>query len=1268
MKGPGTHVAIQVPLLCVLVLASSLTPLHAQAPKPETQTLQLGEWYTVTCPRPFLTDTVANITVAYKGIAEQTKLCCDLHYQKTDGTSGGFYANDWRPKPDIQGEGQCTFTVPIRPVENLATVTLILFTAPGGEWAKQTRLVTSSPLPVVDTDPGYTIWSKQVRWNKSWIAFDWTSLQKPLTEGDKLQVTLEYYLDPADHYKQTTLNLEALGPRVPKPGVPEPISFANTQHLWYGAQKAVIQPGRGSHTFTLTIPKTQPQNSLLMLALFNESRGKRWPWDVRASVGYQRKGGFFELETTKPANLFTYDESVRILARLKQAATPGTSRVLRYTVHDAERNQVASGEVPFTVEREGQTIPVDVQLTRRGTFLFHAEVDGWESRETTFCRIPDVMKLTGGAPTPFGMTVHCAPSLEPRTRRTFEAARLLGLTNCRSFTEWTTLQPGPDTYAFPYWESFFNTVQELGIDTTLCIYNPPAWVMPQGQMIGYRMFDCDLPAFGKMVKTVSERYKGKFGGWEWLNEICPGGTADSVGDYVKLCRAGVEAARSVDPKLRSVMAGGLWPRNFRLDVLNAGAGKYIDTLPIHYGNGSGIQEARDDLTSFGLDQVAVWDNESAGEMIQWDKPGLDVVSETTKSNWVLNQWTDELCAGAQKLIYFGGQGNAIGDFDYLLADHSPLPVAATLAVFSSKLWDAKPLGLFTSEGKAGVFHVFEHQGKPVIVASTNEPAGEEVALAVGTPEVVLTDHQGNETRIATRDGVAALPLKPLRCFVEGADLDVVKAYLAPAIQVPNAGGKREVIGSRPTVSVLSGQPSSIPVRLWNPYSQQLEGTLTLDLPAGWTAQRELAFSVAPGQTQVVNFPVTVPTEVQPGAFPQRLTVRYAWAKLPVVQKPMVLSVFSRESVGNLLKNGDFEAVEADGVTPQVWRGTNARAFPAKDLGLGLGRKVLRFENAPTWAHQSQQLKLQGGLTYLYTAWVWNQGMQGGSNISQTMTDGSRRDLYDKQVLDIGDSTPYWQVFTCRYKAPVDLATVGFVPVTQGSGWAAYDNLRVTVFEGTDYAAEAWRVAKPPTIDGKLDDWDLKCPVPLIGRNQLQVHDAGYQWTPQNLNGVAYLAWDTKNLYLAVQVLDDQHRTAGEGETVTDGDSLILAFDPSAGGTTGSREAAAYYVSSQSPTGGSGTVTLWRSRQHSGGRPSGHLARDSSVYEIVVKPGDGGCVYEMRLPLSELGGISGAFATKLGGSIQLNDNDGKGLAAQMNWGGGLSPTWAPASFGRITLVE
>ena len=102
---------------------------------------------------------------------------------------------------------------------------------------------------------------------------------------------------------------------------------------------------------------------------------------------------------------------------------------------------------------------------------------------------------------------------------------------------------------------------------------------------------------------------------------------------------------------------------------------------------------------------------------------------------------------------------------------------------------------------------------------------------------------------------------------------------------------------------------------------------------------------------------------------------------------------------------------------------------------------------------------------------------------------------------------------------------------------------------------------------------------------------------------------------------------GDGDTVIEGDSLILAFDPTA--FAGRGEAAlAYYVSARSPPAAVAVTRSGGREQHSAGRPRGTW-RDSSVYEIAVKAGGGRCVYEPRIPWSELG-ISPAF----GGEVRL----------------------------------
>ena len=322
------------------------------------------------------------------------------------------------------------------------------------------------------------------------------------------------------------------------------------------------------------------------------------------------------------------------------------------------------------------------------------------------------------------------------------------------------------------------------------------------------------------------------------------------------------------PGLRSVLAGGLWPRGFRLEVLNAGGGKYVDALPIHYGNGAGIQEAREDLDAYGCPRVGVWENESCAFVIQWDCPGLEWISETVKCNWVLSQWADELAAGMRKADLLRGRGRR-DRLRRLPAGRFHAAAGRRHAGRAGRQDVRRQTGraFFRPPARRRLFHLFERDGRPMLIASSSEEAGEEVPLAVGTQSVRITDYQGNETTLPAAGGIARLPLAPLRCFVEGADLDVLKTYLVPAVDVPSAGGNRDLGAGTPQVTLLEGKPGAIRIRLRNPYARPLGGMLRLDLPEAGSREREASFSLEPGEQKIVTLPVTVPRSSPRAAFP-----------------------------------------------------------------------------------------------------------------------------------------------------------------------------------------------------------------------------------------------------------------------------------------------------------------------------------------------------------------------------------------------------------------
>ncbi len=1118
--------------------------------------------------------------------------------------------------------------------------------------------------------------SPGLTYNKSWIYVDGSAGGKPLVSGETYEVIVEYYLDPSEHVNTTILSLWGTGPWI---DTPDGKYAKKREHIGYpglSRRLKISTPGKGRHVFTLTVPKglegVKRYNPVLFVCRFLDAAGKSWPWHVRANNMFVRKRGFFEIGTDKPGNLFTYHEPVRVVARLKNVTRFGQKKTLVYTVHDTRGAKVAEGEKDFTVEQNGQEVSIDLALKQRGVFLVQMEVDGWEKRHTTCARIPDLMAITAGQSTRFGMTVH--GSYAWVDEEIFQVARKLGLTTCRRFSSWYRMEPGPGVYKLDELEQQIALANKHGVETWICITNPPAWVLERGRDIRYSCFEFKADAWRDFVKTVTTRFKGKIYGWEWLNEITPGGSTP-ISDYLKFCRIGTETAKGIDPELVTILAGGLFPRSYRLQALTAGVGKYVDVLPVHYQNGDGIVEARGDLDAFGLDQVAVWENESARGINAWAVPPLKELQNQEQSHWVLKQWTDELAAGSEKIIYFGGAPSAAGSHGYALDDMSPRPVAAALAVFTSKLFQAKPLGVFRV-GRSALFHLFERNGRAILLASSDEQEGETVELEVGAGNIRITDYQGNEQNLPCPGGKAKLKLASLRVFIEGADLDVLKAYGVPSIfnarvSAGTSGAIAAATSVRPRVNLIRGRDAKTTVQLRNLYERDLTGSVQLKVPAAWGQQPTVSFSLGKGEVKTVPVPITIPKGVETKDYEAKLSLVFQWGKLPKIDQEIVLAVLAPARIGNLMPNGDFEEPDNPAKGPDGWKVNNRTKLrvSSKDLGDGLGNYVLKFQDTQgSFEHISRTLPLRSNQTYLYTAWIWNQNMSAGSNMTLHLADGRKVNFYDVQVFKASPNNDSWQLFTCRKAIPVGTHTVSFTPVVKGSGWAYYDNIRVTLFAGSDYVAECHKATSRPSIDGKLDDWIKKCPIPLIGRNQLTVKDTDYTWTPRNLNGIAYLMWDEENLYVAIKVRDDIHKVVGTGEVAIEGDGVILGIDPTNRAPGGEGKSFAYYLSSANPGRGGARFTLYRPKGHAGGLRAGHLFGDSSMYEIAISQSKGECVYEVRIPSGEVGGIHPRFGGKFGFSIQLNDNDGAALSAHMNWGGGISPAWLPGHFGMVTFVE
>lgn len=1070
------------------------------------------------------------------------------------------------------------------------------------------------------------------RLRHSWIAIAGPD-QAP-SEGQPFEVAIDYELAAGP---DAILTLTGHGPWI---DLPDGTYETRRRHIAYPglAATAEVQPGAGRTIFRFSTPPLQGGNGVLWVAAFRERDGKVWPWESRDTTAMRPAARPLTLAAAVPNNLFTYDEPVAFA--LTAAGRAGTELVARWTVTGLDGTTAGSGEQPLDMPADGAPARLLIPWQRRGVFGLQVEVAALGTVSTTFARIPDVMAITRGEPTAFGLHHLLGRATAAEHDRRMRAARRLGLTTCRQFVPWKALEPKRGLWRLDGLDLALAKAAEHGIRPLLCLVDPPAWAMRQRYGVHFEPFAFDEAGWSGTVTTLARRYQGKVEAWEWLNEIVPGPESDPIGTYLRFCELGTAAAKAEDPRVLTALAGGLWPRSFRQGLLAAGIARHIDILPVHYGGGGSIREAQSDLAAAGAGGVQVWDNESARGVSTWRMPQGEALQRREQRSWAMSQWPEELSAGAARILWFGGCGDTAGNWDMFWGDGAPRPVAATLAVLASTLHGARPQGSFRI-GDSGAFHLFAVGDRAVLVA----PAGTgEAHLRLGAGPLQVTDDQGEELVIAATADGTALPLAPLPRFVEGGDLAVLRGYTAPTLPVD-------------ALSLLTGDAGNLAIRLVNRGDVPLAATLAIALPPGFAAARPIEVAVPPGGSQQFAIVFAAPAGAEPGEHRLTVNCRYADPRLPTVELPWSLAVVDPARLGNLLQNGGFESGK---IAP--WSAEKSvQVVPVTDFPQGLGRAVLRMPGSATWQNAHQSLPVVAGRAYLYSTWLRVESKDAGSNISPT----GGQTLHLPQVF-AATNTPDWQFLSKVYTPATGIREAGFTPVAKGPGTALYDNLRVSVYEGTVYAATARQCAAPPVIDGELDEWTDGEPVPLLGPGQTVVHDRAWKAGAANLRGVVKLAWDERNLYLAAWIDDDVLAAPATGEQTPESDSLVLALHP--GNRTAGEDGRAYAfsISPAEPGGGSGRHTLFRPQARCGGLSSGQLAKDSSVFELAIRRQGTLTRYEARLPWSELG-TAGRLGAKLGCSLQLNDNDGGGRAASISWGDGVEPAWNPQRFGILTLV-
>jgi hypothetical protein len=516
-----------------------------------------------------------------------------------------------------------------------------------------------------------------------------------------------------------------------------------------------------------------------------------------------------------------------------------------------------------------------------------------------------------------------------------------------------------------------------------------------------------------------------------------------------------------------------------------------------------------------------------------------------------------------------------------------------------------------------------------------------LALNVGRESVAVQDFVGNITPIRTVNGVVVMSAteRPQYILLDGPPKSV-KAV--PPVITPE----------EPQYDVTYGEDDAATVsfRVTNP-SEELPFTavIVFDGPNWCQVERpEIKVEVAPGESEVATFPITVPKE-----------------------------------------NQDRVHYEFDDVASRALQYVRVRLL--NDAGEQIGAS-----SVPLIVHEPIEVLLRPQLIAAAD--------QEKPKLLVTVRNNTKKakkgtvQMRTKTKLRIN---PAAKPFTVQ---PEDEATLAFdvAGMTPKIGEYSRDNGYLVTFGiGEGYVVEtivscddgtenrqtrgfaffpSTRAKAAPNVDGKDEDWADATwfDVTSEGRTNgvpffADVHSAKKEDASQYFSGDADLSarwatkWDNANLYLFFRVKDNKFHQPNTGDMIWNGDSVVFAFDPSpdttdAGVQPVARDPASFvtFEVGLTPKG----PQLYR-RYAACGLPAGLL--DKAKVNIT-RTADG-LAYEIAIPWAELG----AAAPKPGGwaqmSIAFHDSDGHGRKTWIAWFGGLGNiAREPRLMGDVNFTE
>lgn len=168
-----------------------------------------------------------------------------------------------------------------------------------------------------------------------------------------------------------------------------------------------------------------------------------------------------------------------------------------------------------------------------------------------------------------------------------EKAGITGLRNCFA---WSIIEPEKGSFDWKLYDRIVDIAQEHGIEMLALIARAPAWASGKTSEHFHVPPPKDVKDYANYTKHLVNHFKDRIKYWEIWNE--PNGKSfwpprPDANEYVKLLKAGYEAAREADPNCRILLGGIACHKDSRIDwgflegVYENGGGEYFDIMNVH---------------------------------------------------------------------------------------------------------------------------------------------------------------------------------------------------------------------------------------------------------------------------------------------------------------------------------------------------------------------------------------------------------------------------------------------------------------------------------------------------------------------------------------------------------------------------------------------------------------------------------------------------------------------------------------------------------------